>query len=109
MPDESVVYEVLADAHGIEGFFILESKPRVSMALRAMANRQRHAVYAQVTMNAETFTEVSRLVLAQQYKEALVYLKEHALSVGFPENVEAMYRNSWQMIPNDRLDPYYIE
>ena len=96
----------IADCHGIESFLHLEgNENRLGMLiLRASANRHRHALVYQVEMD-EVQSQIFEAVLADgDYIKACDMLHDPA----FIENVgvEDSMLNSWEMIPNPRLDPY---
>ena len=100
--ENQLEYGGIADAHGIESFVPFA---KISMAheLRAVSNRQRHAVVYKVVIDPDTVEAVEELLESQEYEYALTYLKENALEVG----IEKGFDRSWGMIPNPELDPYY--
>ena len=72
--------------------------------MRAGANRHRHALVYQVEFD-DTQEEIFKAVLADgDYIKACDMLHDPS----FIENVgvENSMLNSWEMIPNPRLDPY---
>jgi len=98
----------IADAHGIESFLAYEKKPndKFPYTMRAELNRQRHAVYYEVTMEPIDATIVNAHIDKGDYKKALQFIKKRAITVGFPENRNRQYTNSWNLIPNSKLDPW---
>jgi len=102
------IYCGIADAHGIESFIPEEdykAKP-FPFQMRADANRQRHAVFYVVELTEDRVETIKELLGKNDYKKALTVLKKLAITIGFPTNRKSSYENSWDLIPNDRLDPY---
>lgn len=98
----------IADAHGIESFQPYENKvaDKFPYVMRAESNRQRHAVYYEVTMETIDATIVNAHIDKGDYKKALQLIKKRAITIGFPENRNKQYMNSWNLIPNSDLDPW---
>ena len=98
----------IADAHGIESFLAYEkkSKDKFPYVMRAELNRQRHAVYYEVTMDKIDATIVNAHIDKGDYRKALQFIKKRAITIGFPENRNKQYMNSWKLIPNSKLDPW---
>ncbi len=98
----------IADAHGIESFLAYEkkSKDKFPYVMRAELNRQRHAVYYEVTMEPIDVTIVNAHIDKGDYKKALRFIKKRAITIGFPEHRNKQYMNSWNLIPNSKLDPW---
>ena len=110
-----MIFYGIADAHGIESFKPQQFNPEVEqfssdakelsiMALRANANRHRHAVVYQAEISGEDAKEILDLINKGEYAEALVKLKETAESISLMKSPGA--EKSWNLIPNDDLDPY---
>ncbi len=110
-----MIFYGIADAHGIESFkpqtfdsdveqFTSDSKELSIMALRANANRHRHAVVYQAEVSPEAAKEILDLINRGEYEDALVKLKETADSISLMKSPGA--EKSWNLIPNDDLDPY---
>jgi hypothetical protein len=110
-----MIFYGIADAHGIESFkpqqfdseveqFNADPKELSIMALRANANRHRHAVVYQAEVESHTAKEILDLLKAGDYVEALVKLKEEATSISLMRSPGA--EKSWKLIPNSDLDPY---
>jgi hypothetical protein len=110
-----MIFYGIADAHGIESFkpqqfdseveqFNSDPKDLSIMALRANANRHRHAVVYQAEVESHTAKEILDLLKAGDYVEALVKLKEEATSISLMRSPGA--EKSWNLIPNSDLDPY---
>lgn len=96
----------IADCHGIESFLPLEGNEKQLgfLVMRAGANRQRHALVYQVEFD-DTQEEIFKAVLADgDYIKACEMLHDST----FIENVgvEQSMLNSWDMLPNPRLDPF---
>ncbi len=99
-------YIGIADCHGIESFMPLEgNENRLGfLVMRASLNRQRHALVYQVELD-DTQADILNAVLADgDYTKACNMLHDPA----FVENigVEQSMLESWEMIPNHRLDPF---
>ncbi len=110
-----MIFYGIADAHGIESFkpqtfdsdveqFTSDSKELSIMALRANANRHRHAVVYQAEVSPEAAKEILDPINKGEYEDALVKLKETADSISLMKSPGA--EKSWNLIPNDDLDPY---
>jgi len=107
MPNTSTktkTYMGIADAHGVESLVLKEDSrmPPFVLQLRANANRQRHACYYEVDLNEEELKAISALLKDEKFHLALQFLKNQP-SVRLPED----HLHSWEMIPNDKLDPYW--
>lgn len=99
-------YIGIADCHGIESFMPLEGNENNLgfLVMRASLNRQRHALVYQVELD-ENQADILNAVLADgDYLKACAMLHDPI----FVENVgvEQAMLDSWEMIPNPRLDPY---
>lgn len=105
----------IADAHGLESFqptqfditsetFSADSKEVGFMYLRAMANRQRHAVVYQADLAPDDAKEVMSMFDGGKYVEALLKLKESARTISLAKIPGA--EKSWRLIPNSDLDPF---
>ncbi len=105
----------IADAHGLDSFepvkfdvsteaFNIDPRELSIMVLRANANRHRHAVVYQVDISLEDGKAVRELYSKGEHAEALIKMKELAKSIKLAKIPGA--EKSWNMIPNDALDPY---
>ena len=100
-------YIGIADAHGLESFFHLddadaESDRKKFLQLRASLNRQRHACFYELTLNQFESKLIQKLLDNRMCKSALRILKQ------FPKiKIERSCKNSWELIPNSKLDPWY--
>jgi len=123
--NERVTYCGIADAHGIESFQkkgSVDARGVFMMQMRAGLNRQRHAVYYEVDVLpkvAERILEVlkgennkyeAKGVEHTKYAYALLYLKDMDLTPEYGVaaqgcSSEALF-NSWNLIPDPRLDPW---
>ena len=101
-------YYGIADAHGIESFQPYENKKADNFpyVMRADTNRQRHAVYYEITISDIDATVVNALIAKGEYEKALKIIKKRAITIGFPEDRNKDYTNSWELIPNPKLDPW---
>lgn len=101
----------IADAHGLESFMECEGMGYAPMTItmRAQLNRQRHAMVYWVELNDEQVEQMNEAIeQAKQdsdWHKPLLLLKDPDFidSVAFEDSM----KNSWDMIPNDRLDPYW--
>ena len=94
----------IADAHGIESFLDYDQKTATILGMRAMLNRQRHAVLYVVEI--DDATEVEAHIKSGDYEEALRILKEKCKVVSFPATYAESFAKSWRLIPNAELDPF---
>jgi len=94
---EKKTFVGIADCHGLESFLPMEGNEKQLgfLVMRANANRHRHALVYQVELDSHQQTG---------YVKACMMLHDPA----FVDNVgvEKDMMNSWEMIPNPRLDPY---
>lgn len=101
----------IADAHGLESFMECEGLGHapITITMRAQLNRQRHAMVYWVELDDEQAKQVNEAI-EQAKKDSnwhmpLLLLKDPDFidTVAFEDSM----KNSWDMIPNDRLDPYW--
>ena len=93
----------IADCHGIESY--IEDEKKVGfMVMRAMLNRQRHAVVYMTEVTQDIDESMKRYIEKQDWKGALKLLKQYGVT--FPERYSEQFKNSWSLIPNDKLDPW---
>ena len=96
----------IADCYGVESFLPLEgNEDKLGFLLmRAQANRHRHALVYQVKLNEQQEAQLKEKLESGKYIIACEMLHDPA----YIENVgvENSMLNSWDMIPNPRLDPY---
>ena len=102
-----MLYYGIADAHGLESFFH-EKDEKTSfhrkkfLQLRASLNRQRHACFYELSINTFEAKLVQKLLDNRMYKSALQVLKQ------YPKiKIDKNATNSWELIPNSKLDPWY--
>ena len=111
----------IADAHGIESFISLTNLNAISvlktrtkdnggptlsaLKMRAIANRHRHAVLYKVSVSQEVAEIISDMIDSEKYKEALIFMKQASEIVEIVPSYGM--KNSWALIPNDILDPYW--
>ena len=115
----------IADAHGLESFYKMEGvSPRsvFTMQMRAGLNRQRHAVYYEVELLPKTAERVLEIlngdlnkymangITHTKFAYALLHLKDMDLVPTYGVAAQGCSEhdlfNSWELIPNPRLDPY---
>ena len=106
-----VKYYGIADAHGIETFLTEEQLKEDSLGagglmLRASLNRQRHAVFYMAEIDLMTEVLVKKYLDEGDFKTALEKIKSYSYRYGFPKDRKDEYQVSWDLIPNDKLDPY---
>ena len=119
---ESIKMFGVADCHGIESFVPYTKDTETARLLfaldmRAMANRQRHAVVyiADLPKGAvENINKKLRGTDPRRFKASLEAIKKQATRVLFYENGRVVdqdkpsqYMKSWGLIPNDDLDPFF--
>ena len=108
---ERKTYCGIADAHGLESFIKCDGMGSAPMTItmRAQLNRQRHAMVYWVTLSDKKASQMSDAIkVAQQdgnWHTPLLLLKnpDFTLEVAFEDSM----KDSWSMLPNDRLDPYW--
>ena len=101
----------IADAHGLESFMECEGVGHAPfvITMRAQLNRQRHALVYWVELTDYKAEEMNEAIKQAQednnWHTPLLLLKnpDFAESVAFEKSM----KNSWEMIPNDKLDPYW--
>ena len=101
-------YYGIADAKGVESFIPYKNlaKDNFPYVMRANSNRHRHAVYYLVTIDTVDANIVNALIDSGKYQKALKMVKKRAITIGFPEEHSKQYKNSWDLIPTPKLDPY---
>ena len=111
-------YVGIADAHGLDSFvpwtnlYALSSLTRDkhdvntinSLHIRALANRHRHAVIYRVTLSQEEGEKIKKLYDTGKYEEALIQMKKAATEVEIGKDIGM--KKSWNLIPNNDLDPF---
>tara|TARA_R110002167_G_scaffold157986_3_gene353073 strand:+ start:243 stop:554 length:312 start_codon:yes stop_codon:yes gene_type:complete len=98
-------YIGLADCHGIESMQLKEdtsSQDRMMRMMRANANRQRHAVYFEADLDNPAEKIITEALRRGNCSMALEVLKQMSVEL----RSEEKYTNSWELIPNPKLDPY---
>jgi len=98
------VFFGIADAHGIESFIPESHKNQILFALsiRAESNRQRHACLYKVGCTDDNVRVIKALIESGERDEALGYMKENCEC-----QIQPGFENSWELIPNSKLDPYW--
>ena len=101
----------IADAHGLESFMECEGigYAPMTITMRAGLNRQRHAMVYWVELPDDKAEQMNEAIEQAQkdnnWHTPLLLLK----NPDFVENVsfENSMKSSWDMLPNDKLDPYW--
>lgn len=100
-----VTYAGVADCHGIESFYRkdeMSNQEQSFRIMRASANRQRHAIYYEASMDAKGAEVVSEFLEKKEWADALECLKQVAIEFStLPE-----FEKSYHLIPNPDLDPW---
>lgn len=105
VPSQSVTRVGIADAHGIESYELAEKVDNSTvnmLGIRAMANRQRHALVFRVEMSAKDDEKVMALLKSANWQDALNLVKAKNKKVEISRGCE----KSWELIPNPALDPW---
>ena len=104
--DDMAKYTGIADAHGLESFFPVEGNERHQMMIqmRAGLNRQRHALVFEVELDDAQAQTIKAILQEGDFIGACQVLHDP----NFVEfvGVEKDMIDSWEMLPNPRLDPY---
>jgi hypothetical protein len=108
----TALYYGIADAHGVESFEtdtnidVPDKRTKGMMMMRAELNRQRHAIYYEVRIEKHDAFMINALLDKGEFIKAFKIIKKRAITIGFPENRRKNYENSWELIPNPKLDPW---
>ena len=94
-----------ADCHGIESISLKKDTTNFDQScrvIRADANRHRHAVYFEADLDKPAVKIIMENLNNGEYGMALEWLKRLSLELrSLPQ-----HENSWEIIPNEKLDPY---
>jgi len=105
--DDMTKYTGIADAHGLESFFPVEGNERHQwmIQMRAGLNRQRHALVFEVELDDTQAQTIEAFLKDGDFIGACQLLHDPNFvdSVG----VEKDMIRSWEMLPDDALDPYW--
>ena len=98
----------IADCHGIESFLPMEGNEKQLgfLVMRAGANRHRHALVYQVELTPDQSDSIKQMMENGKYILACRALHDPAFLQNALVGVETSMIDSWEMIPNPRLDPY---
>ena len=96
----------IADCHGIECFMPYPSKNAGVLEIRALSNRQRHAVTYVVRLEDADAERIRGLIIDEKYAEALDKLKERAVNGECLLGGGGAVKESFALIPNPKLDPW---
>ena len=106
MMSEKKTFVGIADCYGVESFLPMEGNEKQLgfLVMRANANRHRHALVYQVELDEKQQSIMEKTLEEGNYILACQILHDPA----FIDNVgvEQAMLDSWEMIPNPRLDPY---
>ena len=106
MSEDKKTFVGIADCYGLESFLPIEgNEDKLGfLVMRASANRHRHALVYQVELDEKQQSVIEQTLEEEKYILACQILHDPA----FIDNVgvEQSMLNSWEMIPNPRLDPY---
>ena len=99
----------IADLYGIDRYLKCESledttnlQDKAFCQMRAQMNRHRHAVYFECPEAPALYVDmIDALLEDEKYEDALSIVKSCPLRI--PHDC----KNSWSLIPNPKLDPYY--
>jgi len=100
-------YIGIADCHGIESMQPEKEAEQYLLSIRAMANKQRHALVYRVTLTKPQHRRILNLLNKGAYKLALLLIKE-LRDNGKLKNlsVQKGCEKSFELIPNSKLDPW---
>jgi len=96
----------IADCYGLESFMPYPNKNAGVLEIRAMSNRQRHAVVYVVRLEDITAERIRGFITDEKYAEALHALKAHAVNGECLLSGGGAVKDSWDQIPNPKLDPW---
>lgn len=96
----------IADCHGIESFMPHPSKSAGVLEIRVLSNRHRHAVTYVVRLNDVDAERIRGLITDEKYVEALDKLKERAVNGECLLGGGGAVKESFELIPNPKLDPW---
>tara|TARA_B100000579_G_C22833972_1_gene857554 strand:+ start:875 stop:1300 length:426 start_codon:yes stop_codon:yes gene_type:complete len=99
----------IADVYGIDRYLKCTDLDKDSIKqekafcmMRAQMNRHRHAVYFECPDAPSLYVDMIDMLLKdEKYEDALSIVKSCPLQIPYD------CKNSWDMIPNPKLDPYY--
>ena len=101
----------IADLYGIDRYLKCKDlgtddktikQEKAYCMMRAQLNRHRHAVYFECPDAPSLYVDMIDTLLAdEKYEDALSIVKS------CPLNIPYDCKNSWSIIPNPKLDPYY--
>lgn len=97
----------IADCHGLESYAKEGETSGFPLAIRAMSNRQRHAVLYKAKVTEEVDKHILKTInVDKNYIGALNYLKNHCEDIRLVSKGMGDVQKSWKLIPNPKLDPW---
>ena len=96
----------IADCHGIESFMEYPNKNAGILEIRALSNRQRHAVVYVVRLEDADAERIRGYIADEKYEAALHELKMRAVNSECLLSGGGNVKDSFEMIPNPKLDPW---
>jgi len=100
--DKLVTVHGLADAFGLSTLEEYQEDEISPFIMKATIYRFRHCLYFQAQMDEPLASRLKSLMEKNKRDEALNLLKERANVISIPEE----FLDSWELIPDQRLDPY---
>ncbi len=94
-------YHGIVDCHGVESLMPYKSENVTLYFIRAMANRQRHAVYYECMLSKTAHDGIMAQCRQGDYASALTTLR-----IATPLDVPKDQAKSLNLIPNPDLDPW---
>lgn len=99
----------IADLYGIDRLLkcvnlndSAHSQDKAFCQMRAQMNKHRHAVYFECPDAPALYVDIIDVLLKdEKYEDALSIVKSCPLQIPYD------CKNSWSLIPNPKLDPYY--
>lgn len=111
---DNMVKDLFLSDDGDEGNRKLTNSMQFGMAMRVMANQQRHAVVYRVQIPDTEADQIQKMVDSGEYLEALETIKElqemgklGKVELGTYGTTLRAAEKNWKMIPNPDLDPYH--
>ena len=108
MSENKKTFVGIADCYGLESFLPMEgNEDKLGfLVMRASANRHRHALVYQVELSPKQADTIAQMMNDGKYILACSSLHDHSFLQDSPIGVENEMVESWELIPNPRLDPY---
>jgi len=100
--DHPAIFHGLADAFGLHSLTPYNETETSTLIMRANIYRHRHSLYFQVKIDEPIVHRVKTLMDNGHNESALNLLKDRAKVIFIPKE----FLDSWELIPDQRLDPY---